>query len=119
MELQTEIHDSPILSSSVHRESSDYAENLRHHEDLVAELRGHLDRLRQGGPEKAVALHRKRGKLTVRERIEKLVDPDTDFFELSPMAAFGMSLWSPGMVLGIAIFSIGYCLKYFGGATMG
>jgi acyl-CoA carboxylase subunit beta len=42
-----------------------------------------------GGGEKAVARHRKRGKLLPRERIELLVDADSPFLELSPLAAWG------------------------------
>jgi acyl-CoA carboxylase subunit beta len=42
-----------------------------------------------GGGEKAVARHRKRGKLLPRERIELLIDPDSPFLELSPLAAWG------------------------------
>jgi acyl-CoA carboxylase subunit beta len=44
-----------------------------------------------GGGEKYVARHRKRGKLTARERIELLVDEDSAFLELSPLAAYGTS----------------------------
>ncbi|HUR06243.1 MAG TPA: carboxyl transferase domain-containing protein [Nonomuraea sp.] len=42
-----------------------------------------------GGGEKYVQRHRKRGKLLARERIELLVDPDSPFLELSPLAAWG------------------------------
>jgi propionyl-CoA carboxylase alpha chain len=42
-----------------------------------------------GGGEKYVERHRRRGKLLARERIELLLDPDTPFLELSPLAAWG------------------------------
>lgn len=42
-----------------------------------------------GGGEKYVARHRARGKLLARERVELLLDPDTPFLELSPLAAWG------------------------------
>lgn len=42
-----------------------------------------------GGGEKYVQRHHKRGKLLARERIEMLVDPDSPFLELSPLAAWG------------------------------
>ncbi|WP_431898778.1 acyl-CoA carboxylase subunit beta [Nonomuraea sp. bgisy101] len=42
-----------------------------------------------GGGEKYVDRHRRRGKLLARERIELLVDPDSAFLELSPLAAWG------------------------------
>ncbi|MFF2195738.1 acyl-CoA carboxylase subunit beta [Streptomyces sp. NPDC058157] len=42
-----------------------------------------------GGGEKYTARHRDRGKLLPRERVELLLDPDTPFLELSPLAAWG------------------------------
>ncbi|MCW2879613.1 MAG: Methylcrotonoyl-CoA carboxylase [Sphaerisporangium sp.] len=42
-----------------------------------------------GGGPKSVERHRRRGKLLARERIELLVDPDSPFLELSPLAAWG------------------------------
>ncbi|TMR03754.1 acyl-CoA carboxylase subunit beta [Actinomadura soli] len=43
----------------------------------------------EGGGEKYVARHRRRGKMLARERIELLLDPDSPFLELSPLAAWG------------------------------
>src|SRR3954465_444993 len=57
---------------------------------LVAELRGHVERARQGGGPKYLQRHRDLGKLPVRERIDRLVAPDSPFVELSPLAAFHM-----------------------------
>ncbi|MFG1615241.1 acyl-CoA carboxylase subunit beta [Nonomuraea wenchangensis] len=42
-----------------------------------------------GGGEKYVERHRRRGKLLARERVELLVDADSPFLELSPLAAWG------------------------------
>ncbi|MCT9929329.1 acyl-CoA carboxylase subunit beta [Planotetraspora sp. A-T 1434] len=53
--------------------------------DLDAE---HAKAVAGGGP-KYVDRHRARGKLLARERIELLVDPDSPFLELSPLAAWG------------------------------
>src|SRR5262245_33653263 len=46
--------------------------------------------LREGGSAKAVARQHEKGLLTARERIQKLVDPGTDFFELGLWAAWDM-----------------------------
>ena len=59
-------------------------------ERLVADLRARLDRARQGGDERSVKRHREQGKLLVRERLERLLDPDSPFLELSPLAANGV-----------------------------
>ncbi|MER0446481.1 carboxyl transferase domain-containing protein [Streptomyces sp. Edi4] len=59
-------------------------------------MRGKLDELAAeharaiaGGGEKYTERHRRRGKLLPRERVELLIDEDTPFLELSPLAAWG------------------------------
>ena len=57
-----------------------------------------------GGDERSIARHRERGKLPVRERIERLIDPGSAFLELSPLAATGLyddDAPGAGMVTGI------------------
>ncbi|MGY1894400.1 acyl-CoA carboxylase subunit beta [Nocardia gipuzkoensis] len=56
-----------------------------------------------GGPDK-LARHRKRGKLTARERIELLVDEDSPFLELCPLAGWGSEFHVGGSTIaGIGI----------------
>ncbi|MEW9529778.1 acyl-CoA carboxylase subunit beta [Microbispora sp. NPDC049125] len=55
----------------------------------IAELEAEQARAVAGGGPKYVERHRGRGKLLARERIELLVDPDSPFLELSPLAAWG------------------------------
>jgi acyl-CoA carboxylase subunit beta len=55
----------------------------------LAELEAEQAKAIAGGGEKYVERHRKRGKLLARERIELLLDPDSPFLELSPLAAWG------------------------------
>jgi acetyl-CoA carboxylase carboxyltransferase component len=78
-----------ILPSRLDRKSEQFARNR---DALVAQLE-ELEKLlaaaRAGGGEKSVARHHGRGKLLVRERIELLVDRDSPFLELSPLAAAG------------------------------
>ncbi len=81
-----------------------FTRNAARMEGLVAELRDRLRRVQAGGGPDAVAKHRKRGKLTARERIERLIDPGTDFLELGALAAGGMyndEAPSAGVVTGI------------------
>ena len=54
---------------------------------LCDELNARLARAREGGGAAALERHRGRGKLPVRERIDLLLDPDTAWLELSPLAA--------------------------------
>jgi 3-methylcrotonyl-CoA carboxylase beta subunit/propionyl-CoA carboxylase len=72
---------------------------------LVAEYRERLATVREGGGAKYVERHRQQGKLPVRERISKLIDPGSAFLELSPLAAWGMyddDAPGAGIVTGIA-----------------
>ncbi len=63
--------------------------------DLVEELRQHLSVVRRGGSDAARKKHTDRGKLLVRDRIDRLLDPGSPFLELSPLAAFGMYAAAP------------------------
>src|SRR6266849_8865446 len=75
-------------------------------QELVAQLRSKLDKVKKGGGEAAVARHKERGKMFVRERIEAVIDPDTPFLEFSALAANGMygdEAPSAGIVTGIGI----------------
>jgi len=58
--------------------------------ELVAQLRERVARARQGGSEAAREKHTGRGKLLVRDRVDRLLDPGSPFLELSPLAAYGM-----------------------------
>ena len=57
---------------------------------LVAELRTRTGLVRQGGGAKYLQRHRDQGKLPVRERIDKLLDPGSPLLELSPLAAWDL-----------------------------
>jgi acetyl-CoA carboxylase carboxyltransferase component len=73
---------------------------------LVEALRSELVAVREGGGSAAVARHRARGKLTARERIDRLVDPGAPFLEFSALAAHGMydgAAPAAGIVTGIGI----------------
>ena len=79
-----------VLRSHVKASSEDFRRNRQHHEGLAADLRRRLEKVGKGGSDQAVKLHRDRGKFLARERIERLLDPDTPFLELSALAAGGM-----------------------------
>ena len=72
--------------------------------ELVAELRERLATVRQGGSEAARHKHTDRGKLLVRDRVDRLLDPGSPFLELGPLAAYDMyggGVPSAGIVTGI------------------
>jgi acetyl-CoA carboxylase carboxyltransferase component len=57
--------------------------------ELLDDLGQELEKARGGGGEKYVRRHHERGKLLPRERIELLIDRDSAFLELSPLAGWG------------------------------
>src|SRR5688500_11943999 len=79
-----------ILESHIDLSSAECRSNRERMERLVAELRQRTAAARLGGGPKYVERHRAQGKLPVRERIEKLLDPGSPFLELSSLAAWGM-----------------------------
>src|SRR5580765_6298168 len=77
-----------LLTSQVERESDLFAQRRDRMAGLVDELRERTAQVAAGGGEQSVERHRSRGKLTARERIDLLVDPDSAFLELSALAAW-------------------------------
>jgi acetyl-CoA carboxylase carboxyltransferase component len=85
------------LQTAIHSQSEEFKQNTSYHRALADELKQRLAEARQGGGEKYRKRHEAQGKLFVRERIERLLDPGSPFLELSPLAAFGMyDLEAPG-----------------------
>jgi 3-methylcrotonyl-CoA carboxylase beta subunit len=78
------------LESHIRTNSPEFLENRARMERLVAELRERIATAREGGGPRYVQRHRKQGKLPVRERIDKLLDPGSPFLELSALAAWEM-----------------------------
>ncbi len=79
-----------VLESRLDVESEEFRARAEAMRALTAELKRNTAAAREGGGEKARAHHVKQGKMPVRERIEKLLDPGSPFLELSPLAAQGM-----------------------------
>ncbi len=77
------------FNSTVDTKSAEYAANRDAMLDKLDEIEAEQAKAVAGGGDKYVERHRKRGKLLVRERIELLLDPDSPFLELSPLAAWG------------------------------
>ncbi|MCH6160944.1 acyl-CoA carboxylase subunit beta [Streptomyces marispadix] len=100
-----------VLTSALDVSGAEYAGHRQQMLDRIAELDAELAKAVAGGGEKYVERHRKRGKLLARERIELLLDPDTPFLELSPLAGWG-SDYAVGasLVTGIGVVEGVECL---------
>ena len=109
-----------VLGSQV--ESSDaFEERRRQMEALVAELRERSVLVARGGGENALEKHRSRGKLTARERVDRLLDPDTAFLELSALAAWDVyegQAPGAGIVTGIGTIEGRECVLVANDATV-
>jgi 3-methylcrotonyl-CoA carboxylase beta subunit len=95
------------LKSSINRDSKDFQKNSHHIIELLTEMKNQEELIYQGGGAKAIESQHKKGRLTARERIAQLIDPNTHFFELSLFAAFEMyEEWggapSAGTITGLA-----------------
>jgi 3-methylcrotonyl-CoA carboxylase beta subunit len=93
-------------------------------EALVAELRAKQAEVAgrgAGGDDRSIARHRERGKLPVRERIDRLLDPGSSFLELSPLAADGLydgDAPSAGIVTGVGRVEETLCVVVANDATV-
>src|SRR5688572_32311025 len=94
-----------VLTSEVARDET-FERRRASMEALVVELRERTASVAAGGGERAVERHRSRGKLTARERVDRLVDPGTAFLELNALAAWELydgDAPSAGIVTGIGV----------------
>ena len=96
----------PVLRTTFDVASDTYRANR---DGLLALLAAHEEQVAlacAGGGERYVARHRARGKLTVRERVELLLDRGAPFLELSPLAAWGTEFQvGASIVTGIGVVS--------------
>src|ERR671917_1562010 len=107
--------------SAVERDSQLFSARRGRMEALVAELRGRSAQVARGGGEKALERHRSRGKLTARERIDRLVDPGSAFLELGALAAWELydgQAPGAGIVTGIGVVEGQECVIVANDATV-
>ncbi|MDX6492793.1 MAG: 3-methylcrotonyl-CoA carboxylase beta subunit [Gaiellaceae bacterium] len=110
-----------VLSSQLERESDEFARRRERMEELVAQLRERTAQVARGGGDAAVERHRGRGKLTARERTDRLVDPGGAFLELNALAGWDMyegQAPSAGMVTGIGVVEGRECVIVANDATV-
>jgi 3-methylcrotonyl-CoA carboxylase beta subunit len=96
----------PKLPTKIDATSTRFEKNMRAMAELVAAVRNEEEKIRLGGGEKAIESQHNKKRLTARERINLLIDRDTEFFELGLYAAYEMyEEWggapSAGVVTGL------------------
>ena len=95
----------PAFESQINSKDKIFKENTEAMQVFVTELKKKITTAQQGGGEKARKRHLDHGKLLPRDRIELLVDPGSDFLELSPLA--GLDLYEDALPAGGIITGIG------------
>ena len=113
-----------ILTTRVDPQGDEAHANRVAMTELVDDLRERTRALTDrgaGGDERSIARHRERGKMPVRARIDRLLDPGAPFLELSPLAANGMyedEAPGAGIVTGIGRVSGTECVIVANDATV-
>ena len=94
----------PVLESRLDVRSPAFATNRANMLEAIAQVDALHDQAAQGGGEEALARLRKRGKMPLRERISRVLDPDSPFLEISPLAAWRSNFdVGSGFVVGIGV----------------
>jgi acetyl-CoA carboxylase carboxyltransferase component len=105
----------PLLAAPLRSGVDPHAEQFqRNRADMLEQLEvidGLLDQAEAGGGEKAMDRMRSRGKMPVRERIAMVLDPDSPFLEISPLAGYGSDYnIGGGMVIGVGVIAGTECV---------
>src|SRR5215475_5297395 len=95
-----------LLTTNIDPTSARFEANMRFLADLMSQVRNEAEKITEGGGAKAIDSQHAKGRLTARERIGLLADPDT-FFELGLYAAHEMyEEWggapAAGVITGLA-----------------
>ena len=100
-----------VLKSTLDTASEQFTGATEVMNTKLAEIDAEHTKTLLGGGEKYIERHKKRGKLLARERIELLIDEDSAFFELCPLAAWGSDFpVGASTVMGIGVVSGVECL---------
>jgi 3-methylcrotonyl-CoA carboxylase beta subunit len=96
-----------VIKSHLDTKAAAFKKNSREMVDRLTDIKNEEEQIREGGGGKAFEAQHKKGRLTARERIENLIDPKTDLFELGLYAAHEMyTEWggapAAGVITGLA-----------------
>lgn len=92
----------------ISKKELEFNKNEDHLKQLCSELKTKLKKVYLGGGEKKIASQHKKGKLTARERIDFLIDDNSEFLEVAALAGEGMYADVGGCPSGGVVTGIGY-----------
>ena len=94
----------PILDSKLDTKTALFQQNRRDMLEMLDEMQALLQEAAAGGGEEALARLRSRGKMPIRQRIHEVLDRDSAFLEISPLAAWRSSYSvGSGFVVGVGV----------------
>ncbi len=111
----------PAIISKINRELDAWIQNASQMQPLLDDLQLQVQKVNQGGSERAVSKHRSRNKLLPRERIDLLLDEGSPFLEFSQLAAhevYADAVPSAGIVTGIGNINSRPCVIVANDATV-
>src|SRR5690348_12849538 len=79
-----------LIRTQIKINSAEFEKNRRALVERLTEIKNQEEKIRQGGGARAIESQHKKNRLTARERIAKLIDPGSHFFELGIYAAYEM-----------------------------
>ena len=115
--------ETSTIGTDAPTDDASFQERAAHYEALVNTMEERAEEIRKGGGEKKIQKQHDRGKLTVRERIEYLLDDPEDFAELGLFAGYEMyeeegGCPSGGTVMGFGPVNGRECLVVANDATV-
>ena len=101
----------------------DLQKNKDHYQLLLSKLKFRLQKIHEGGGQKKIEKQHQKGKLSARERINHLIDDNSDFLEIGAFAAYGMykeygGCPAAGVITGIGYVSGRQCMIIANDATV-
>ena len=96
----------PVLRSMLDTSDTQFFQNRADMLEQLQIIEELLDEAEAGGGPERTARLRSRDKLPIRERIANVLDPDSPFLEISPLAAYNSDyVMGGGMVVGIGVIA--------------
>ncbi len=108
------------LTQSINKDAA-FLQREDYHKNLIRILKAKEETIKQGGGKSALESHLKKGKIFVRDRIQKLIDPGTKFFEIGIFTGLDMYdeyIPAAGTIIGIGRVSRKLCVIVANDATV-
>jgi 3-methylcrotonyl-CoA carboxylase beta subunit len=109
------------IKTAIDRRGADFRDNTERLKAIVADLRGQVARVKEGGGARARDRHLARGKLLPRDRVRTLLDPGAPFLEIGQLAAHGMyggDVPAAGLIAGVGRVAGQECVVIANDATV-